>query len=168
MGDTFVMLEKDEMALENYQNSINILRENRKTLKQKCSDSSGESGIPFDAEEKIIKRVSQVLVNCGNIYLKISQGMQDREQVIETCNKAVECYKEAIPWVQDKHGYNSNYSMTLAQRYCKAQDIVAKQYLEQDMINKAISVLTDSQSMVKPYLQFSVLTQYSTFFEANN
>jgi len=161
MGDSFVMLEKDQKALENYHNSINILREHRKALKQESSDICGESNIPFDAEEKVVKRMSQVLVNCGNIYLKISQGMQDRDQLIETCDKAVECYKGAIPWVQDKHGYNSDYSMTLAQRYCKTQDILAKQYLEQDMINKAISVLTDSQSIVKPYLQFSALTQDS-------
>lgn len=118
MGDTLVMLENDPKALVNYENSIMILREHRNLLKLEINDNKGEINIPFDVEERIVKRINQALVNCGNICLMISHGMQERDQLIKTCDKAVECYKGVILWIQDKHGYNSDYSMTLAQRYC--------------------------------------------------
>ena len=159
IGDALVMLENDQEAMINYQCAINMLREHRQVIAQ-GSDSSG-SAYPFDAEDKVVKRLSQVLVNTGNIYLKNCQGIEERDKLVDVCDKAVACYKEALPWVQDKHGYESTYSMTLAQRYCKVQDILAKQYAEQDMVNMAIAVLIDSQSIIKPYLQYSVEAQKS-------
>ena len=120
-------------------------------LRNKIKDKDMISEVSY--EKELNTTFIRMLINCGNVYLQLSQNRKVKKRKIsEYCENSVLCYLEALPIIQELKGMKSAYCTKVVQRLIGARDNLAKYYLESNKINLASTQYQESIKTILPFL----------------
>ena len=130
-------------AVVNYRNALSGLELKMQEMEKSIDD--------VEYEDKLRKRFSRILINCGNTLLKISEESKAQTEIAAYCDQAIDYYKDALIFVQELYGVNSAESMSLAQRLCLARESLIKN-IYANKHHKAAVQYRENIHFLKPYV----------------